>query len=88
MDKPTKDDDILTHLAYGICQIRDEKKATCIHCRSVWYEIHYRDGVCHSCQQKQLPGRTEIARHARRRRLTRLSWLIVALLMLVYLLVR
>ncbi len=36
----------------------DERKETCIHCQEVWYGIHYKDGVCHSCQQKKLPGRS------------------------------
>lgn len=44
----------------------DEGKETCIHCGRIWYEIHYKDGVCPGCQEKQLPGRTAIARKARR----------------------
>lgn len=44
----------------------DERKETCIHCGKIWYAIHYKDGVCHSCQEKKLPGRTAIARKERR----------------------
>lgn len=44
----------------------DEGKETCIHCGKIWYEKHYKDGVCPSCQEKQLPGRTAIARKERR----------------------
>ena len=42
----------------------DERKAKCIHCGAVWYEIHYKDGVCHSCQQKKLPGESVLIRRA------------------------
>ena len=45
----------------------DEKKETCIHCGKTWYAIHYKDGVCHSCREKKLPGRTAIARKERRK---------------------
>lgn len=47
----------------------DERKATCIHCGSEWYEIHFKDGVCHGCQQKKLPGREQIAKRARKQNL-------------------
>ena len=43
----------------------EEEKEACIHCGTEWYRIHYRDGVCHQCQQLSRPGRTELA--ARRR---------------------
>lgn len=38
--------------------MEEERKEACIHCGAVWYAKHYRDGVCHSCQAKGLPGRT------------------------------
>lgn len=44
----------------------DEKKETCIHCGKTWYAIHHKDGVCPSCQEKKLPGRTAIAKKERR----------------------
>ena len=47
----------------------DERKATCIHCGAKWYEIHFKDGVCHSCQEKKLPGRKQLARTERTQRL-------------------
>ncbi len=37
----------------------EERQETCIHCRKTWYATHYKDGVCHTCQKKNLPGRTE-----------------------------
>lgn len=45
--------------------LADEEKETCIHCGNEWYRIHYKDGVCHSCQQVKYPpnyGRSEIRR--------------------------
>ena len=39
----------------------EEEKEACIHCGTEWYRIHYRDGVCHQCQQLGRPGRTELA---------------------------
>ncbi len=38
----------------------DEKTEVCIHCGKTWYSMHYKDGVCHSCQEKWLKGRNEI----------------------------
>ncbi len=49
------------------CAMGDEEKAVCIHCGKVWYAIHHRDGVCHACQQKGLPGRAAQQEIARRR---------------------
>jgi hypothetical protein len=43
----------------------DERKEQCIHCGKIWYSIHHKDGVCHSCQQKGLPGRTNINKGSR-----------------------
>ena len=48
----------------------EEEKEACIHCGTEWYRIHYRDGVCHQCQQLSRPGRTELA--ARRRTFRRM----------------
>lgn len=62
MDKPGRNEPAIAHLAYGLCQMADERKEHCIHCGAEWYSIHYKDGVCHSCQQRCLPGRTELAR--------------------------
>ena len=45
----------------------DERKERCIHCGKVWYAQHHRDGVCHSCQQKNLPGRTALRNRVRNR---------------------
>ncbi len=45
----------------------DEEQATCIHCGSIWYAVHFQDGVCHTCQQKGLPGRAAQQEIARRR---------------------
>ena len=47
----------------------DERKATCIHCGAKWYEIHFKDGVCSSCQEKKLPGRKQIEKTERRQRI-------------------
>jgi len=45
----------------------DEEQVNCIHCGKRWYRIHYRDGVCHSCQQLRKPGRTAMAATRRQR---------------------
>ena len=47
-------------LRKNLVAIEDERKEACIHCKKVWYSIHYRDGVCHSCQQLNKPGRTQL----------------------------
>ncbi|MBI3633368.1 MAG: hypothetical protein HY226_03700 [Candidatus Vogelbacteria bacterium] len=44
--------------------ISDEKMENCIHCNSRWYSIHFRDGVCHGCQLKSLPGRNAMLERA------------------------
>ncbi|MBT4849756.1 hypothetical protein HON36_02805 [Candidatus Parcubacteria bacterium] len=46
----------------NLTAIDDERKENCIHCGNEWYAIHHKDGVCHSCQQKGLPGRTALER--------------------------
>lgn len=38
----------------------EEQQEACIHCKAVWYSIHYRDGVCHTCRLEGKPGRTEL----------------------------
>lgn len=55
-------DDPLGRLAGGICAMADERKETCIYCGSLWYAIHFKDGVCNQCQKKNLPGRQELLR--------------------------
>jgi hypothetical protein len=45
----------------------DERKARCVHCGSEWYEKHYKDGLCHSCQQEDVPGLTERSKKAARK---------------------
>jgi len=45
--------------------IGDEEKEACIHCGTVWYRIHHRDGVCHRCQAQGLPSRTQLAKNNR-----------------------
>jgi len=62
MEKPEREASAIEHLAYGVCQIADERMERCIHCNEEWYSIHYVDGVCQSCRQKGLPGRTTLAR--------------------------
>ncbi len=57
--------------------MEEERQETCIHCRSVWYAIHYKDGVCHGCQQKRLPGRSEL--EAQRRQIARVRFWLVKL---------
>lgn len=42
----------------------DERKAKCIHCGAIWYEVHYKDGVCNSCQERKLPGQSILIRRA------------------------
>ncbi len=40
----------------------DERKETCFQCGSVWYAIHFRDGLCNGCQKKGLPGKSVLER--------------------------
>lgn len=80
MEKPGPDDPIEAHFTYGMRQIADERKERCVHCGAEWYAIHYKDGVCHSCQQKHLPGRTVLVRRETRRLLLRR----IAVIALVY----
>jgi len=47
-------------LRKNLTAIEDERKEACIHCGDVWYSIHYRDGVCHSCQELGKPGRIQL----------------------------
>lgn len=60
----------------------DERKARCIHCETVWYEIHYKDGVCHGCQQKKLPGRSELERRVENK--TRFIFAVGVILIIVF----
>lgn len=53
------------HFANSMFGPSDEEKETCIHCGKTWYAIHHKDGVCHECQAKKLPGRTQMARTER-----------------------
>lgn len=63
----------------------DEGKEACIHCGSIWYSIRYKDGVCHSCQLKKLPGRKEIARKERRTKVLIELALTAIVIFLIYL---
>lgn len=73
-------DMILAH----VVAMGQEKKEACIHCGNVWYSIHYRDGVCHQCQQLGKPGRAELA--ARKRSFQRT--LVIGVLTLCLLILR
>ena len=57
----------------------DERQEACIHCQKVWYAIHHKDGVCHRCQKKGLPGRMLMMHRAQvRLAFTRLAlWAVV-----------
>jgi hypothetical protein len=61
----TQDSTVGELLFKTLSAMEDERREDCIHCGENWYSIHYRDGVCHSCQQKHLPGRAELARRKR-----------------------
>jgi hypothetical protein len=50
-----------------IIAIEEEKQETCIHCGSVWYSMHYRDGVCYRCRQSGKLGRAGLAAEKRNR---------------------
>lgn len=56
----------------------DERKATCINCKKVWYEIHFKDGVCNECQEKGLPGRTKMEKDAKRKTIILIITIMVA----------
>ena len=44
----------------------DERKETCFQCGSVWYSIHFKDGLCNGCQEKGLPGRSFLKKKFKR----------------------
>jgi len=66
VDKPDQEYPTIEHFLHGLDQIARERKERCIHCNEEWYSIHYKDGVCHLCQQKGLPGRTKLTRRSPR----------------------
>ena len=53
---------LLDHGLKLFAEMERDRQEACIHCKKVWYSIHYRDGVCHSCHKKNMPGRTAIRR--------------------------
>lgn len=62
----------------------DERKATCIHCGDIWYAKHYKDGVCHSCQQKKLPGETQLIKSAvTKRKIILIVILIISIVLII-----
>lgn len=79
------DSKIVDALLDNIIHIEDERQENCIHCNKRWYSKHYRDGVCHSCQQKGLPGRTVIENRQRRQTKIAFAIGIGAILFLLYL---
>lgn len=63
----------------------DERKISCIHCGKEWYEVHYKDGVCPACQDKKLPGRTEIEKKEKRLiSIIKLAAIVVTTIILLY----
>jgi hypothetical protein len=34
----------------------DERMTACTHCGKVWYAVHYKDGFCAECQEKDYPA--------------------------------
>jgi len=76
MHKPGVDDAAID-LAHSLAQVENERKEPCIHCGEIWYAIHHKDGVCHSCQKLGLPGRSAIVR--RRRTIQHILWIVGAI---------
>jgi len=68
----------------NLAAIGQEEKENCIHCNKRWYSMHYRDGVCNSCQQMGKPGRTVLMTRKRGFRLSLLAYGIAGLI-IVYL---
>lgn len=66
----------------------DEQQESCIHCGAHWYSIHYRDGVCHTCQKKRLPGRSAIARRTKIRHAMAWGTILMVITVCLYLLQR
>lgn len=62
----------------------DERKEACIHCKKVWYSIHYQNGVCHSCQQQDRPGRAVLLGQERRIRQFKIYCLLFVVLIITY----
>ena len=55
-------DKLIDKFLHDMAEIDRDRQEACIHCGKVWYVIHHKDGVCHECQKKGLPGRTVLAR--------------------------
>ncbi len=86
MNKPKKDEPPIVHLGYALCQMSDERKEVCIHCGNEWYSIHYKDGVCHSCQGKGFLGRKALAEKSSSRHLRGALLLVLLVIAFVILL--
>lgn len=54
-------EDRSTKAAWDAFGADDERKIICKECGNYWYEIHYKNGYCHSCQQKGLHLNEEIS---------------------------
>lgn len=60
--------------------MEDEAMVVCIHCNEEWYKNRYVDGVCHSCKEKGLPGRAQIAAAKRTRTYVLIAFISIAVL--------
>jgi len=62
----------------------DERKETCVHCGIEWYAIHYKDGLCYSCQGKGIPGKTQLMKTAKMRMKVMLAAFIIIPVIIIY----
>jgi hypothetical protein len=78
-NKPESDwDDIdkSTKAAWDFFGADDERKVHCKECGEYWYESHYKNGYCHSCQQKGFHLTKEIS-------LETLIWRVIVVLVII-----
>jgi len=64
-------------------EVGKDRKETCIHCGKEWYSIHYKDGVCPSCQALGKPGISKI--EAKGRFIETVFYAIISLIILLIL---
>ena len=67
----------------NMTEIDNERTEACIHCKKVWYSIHYRDGVCSKCRELGKPGRLEIAAKKKARNVIIAATIIIVVLVTV-----
>ena len=72
LNRPIGEESSVEELGNGFFGPEDERKEKCIHCQTEWYAKHHKDGVCNSCQEKKLPGRSALAQKRQQKNIVKL----------------